>query len=428
MKTQKVKTTLRPGILPVAALLVAAGALVPATANANTAANTTIRNIVTVNYADAASVAQPAISDEVDVTVTLVAATPTLNQPADQTIAPSSTATYNYTVTSNANGPDTYNLTTVVGTENNLSGSTANTSVASIALGATTVAVAPGNITADTPTPISVPADGTADGFINGINAGAGNNVVVIGGVRCDVTAIGGDVDTPLTGAIALASITVDCDADINPGVGAVIGQQRTFTMTVDPEGWTPPANGDVTVTTRARDAADAAAFATDDTLTTVEQLLVVTKYVRNLTTNLPAAGAGVDKIQVAGNWYGRGTVAVAGAPGDRLEYLVHIENTSGSNNATNVVISDPVPAFTTFRDDNDPAGDCSSSLAVIASNGTTVTTATAATDGDEGRATAGTVFLYPGDIVANNGSDAGTGGTIVASAQAYGRFCVSID
>lgn len=398
--------------------MVAAGVvLAPSLAHADTAANTTLRNTVYVNYADASAVAQPQISDEVDVVVQLVVATPSLNSPTDQTIAPSSTAVYNYTVTSNANGPDSYTISAAVGTENNLSGSTANTSVASVTLGATSVAVAPGAIAANTPTAILVPSDAAIGGGVNGIASG---EVVIIGGVRCDVTAIS-DLGPTLTGAIPNSSITVDCDAGINPAASALIAEQRTFTLTVDPNGWTAPSNGDVTVTTSAGDTANVEADATDDTLTTVEQLLTVTKYVRNDTT--PVVGVGPLTVD-SQTYY---TSGVTGVPGDTLVYLIHVENTSTTNSATDVVISDPVPAFTTL---------ITTSLSILDETETAIGTLDdTANNGNQGEVVSNTVYLYPGNVAANLGDDTasgggnpnGDGGTMAPNSSAYGLFSVTV-
>lgn len=410
------------------ALVIAAGSvLVPVTASANTAANTTIRNTVYVDYADGAAVAQPQVFDEVDVTVQLVAATPSLHipsdpatDPADQTIAPSSTATYSYAVHSNANGPDTYNLTTSIAAFVNLTapGASASLSTASVALGATTVAVAPGLIAANTPTAITVPADTNgADDIVNGIDE---LDVVVINGVRCDVTAVV-DGSVPGTGAITNASITVDCDVAVTPTVGMVIGEQVSFTVTVDPTALTAGnTTGNVTVTTSARDTANVAAADTDDTITYIEQLIAVIKYVRNVTTG--AAGTGTSITVATNTYYPSGIV---GTPGQVLEYLIAVQNTSASSTATDVVISDPVPAFTTF----DATG-----FAVI-NNAQTVTTATStANDGDAGEVVAGTVYLYPGSTTHGDDTDGGTGnangdgGSVAAGLFAYGRFRVTIN
>jgi hypothetical protein len=275
------------------------------------------------------------------------------------------------------------------------------------------------SITLNTPTPITVPSDATADLSVNGISA-ALSDVVVINGVRCDVTAIN-DLGTPGTGAIANSSITVDCDANVTVTTGMVIGEQRSFTVTVDPNGFTPPGPETVTVTTTAEVQGTPALNDTDDTITTVEQLLTVTKYVRNVDTN--AAGTGVP-VLVDGNTYY--PADVVGIPGETLEYLVLVENTSASNNATDTVISDPIPAFTTFNATN---------FAVINNAGVATAADPVADQGtDEGELVGNTVYLYPGstthgdDAASGGGNPNGDGGTIAAGEVAYGRFQVDID
>lgn len=415
-----------------AAVLAAGGALVlPETADANTAANTTVRNTVTVNYADAGATAQPAISDEVDVTVQLVAATPSISiptdpaqTPGDQTIAPSSTATYSYALFSNANGPDTYTLS--VASSVNAGGVTASSnSVApgSLTLGATTVIsyVNPVGLTYVLTVPSDQSAPLSPDNIVNGIASGED---VVVSGVRCDVTAVG-DSGTEATGAITNSTISVTCDSAIAPALGTVVGEMQTFSLTADPTGWTAPGPGTITVTVSAVDSAPSAAPATTDvTVTTVEQLLSVTKFVRNVTS--PAAGAGTTASDGTSTFYESGIV---GAPGNRLEYLVVVTNTSTSNNATDVVISDPVPAFTTFTN----AGACLNSLAVI-NNAGTVTTVMDTENNDAGEVQSNTIYLYPGGVTHGDDTDGGTGnsngdgGTLAPGQVAKGRFCVSID
>lgn len=411
MKT--IQRTNRVSQFAALAVLAAAG-LAPSLASANTASNTTVRNTVYVDYADGASVAQPQIFSEVNVVVQLVAATPTVSAPADQTIAPSSTATYSYTVASNANGPDTYNITTPLVESGGLSGSTAAPSTATVTLGATTVAAAIA-IPATTNTAVSVPSDSASNANVNQIVAG---DTVVMGGVVCSVVSVT-DNGTPLTGAITNSSITVNCASPVAATVGMVIGERQSFTVLVDPNGWTPPGPENVTVTTTVQDAANAQAAATDVTITTIEQLLTVTKYVRNVTT--PAVGGG-STVTVDGNTYY--TTGIIGIPGNTLEYLVEVTNTSSGNNATDTVISDPIPAFTTFVATN---------FAVI-NNAGVATAATPAEDNDAGEVQGTTVYLYPGSTVHGDDTDNlsgnpnGDGGTVSAGLKAYGRFQVSID
>ena len=97
-----------------ALLLMASVAVSPQLAAANTASNTPIRNTATVRYNDAGGTAQTPVTAQADVTVTLVAAAPTLKAPADQSTTPGTPVTYNYTITANANGPDTYNLSRTI--------------------------------------------------------------------------------------------------------------------------------------------------------------------------------------------------------------------------------------------------------------------------------------------------------------------------
>lgn len=403
-----------PQLAALTVLLAAGSMLAPSLASANTAANTTVRNTVYVDYADAAAVVQPQISAEVDVVVQLVAATPSISAPVDQTIAPSSTATYSYTVFSNANGPDSYNITTPLVESGGLSASTAAPSVTPVTLGATTIVSAIA-IPATTNTAITVPSDTTSDASVNSIIAG---DTVVINGVVCSVVSLV-DNGTPLTGAITNSTLTVNCASAVAATVGMVVGERRSFTVLVDPNGFVPPGPETVTVTTTVRDAANAQPAATDVTITTVEQLLSVVKYVRNVTT--PVVGGG-STLTIGGSTYY--TTGVLGVPGDTLEYLVEVTNTSGSNNATDTVISDPIPAFTTFS---------ATGFAVI-NNALTITAATAAEDNDAGEVQSGTVYLYPGSTTHGDDTDGGTGnlngdgGTVAAGLKAYGRFRVSID
>ena len=172
--------------------LVLCAFLVPGVVEANTAADTVIRNTATVNYQDAALNAQAPITAQVDITVSLIASTPALNAPTDQSTDSATAAVYNYTITSTANGPDIYDLTaTVTAQSAGISGSTAVPSSASINLGATTVAA-----TASAgDTVITVPNDlNGADSAVNGI---AVNDVVVIGGTAYTVTAITDNGGTP---------------------------------------------------------------------------------------------------------------------------------------------------------------------------------------------------------------------------------------
>jgi uncharacterized repeat protein (TIGR01451 family) len=406
-----------------AALAVALGlsaSLVPATASANTAANATIRNVVTVAFADAGGIAQPDVQAAVDVSVNLVAAAASLSAPTDLSTAPNSTAIYNYTITTNANGVDNYTASVTALLESaNLSGSTAVLSQTTFDLGATTLAIGYTTSAGVTTATLSVPADGTTDASINGLED---TDTVLLGSTLCTVT-VNTDSALPAqpTDAIPLSLLDVDCGANDVPTLayGALIAEQQSFTLTVDPNNFVAPGPETIDVTIEATDGTNPS---TDDTTTTVEQLLNVTKYVRNDTTG--AAGTGTPITVDLQTYYPSGIVA---NPGQTLEYLVVIENV-GSQNATDVVISDAVPAFTSLQTATLATGDNTGSFSSC-----TVTENNDSCETSSGGAT-GTIYFSVGSTTAGDDTDGGTGnpngdgGDIATGEFAYGRFQVLVD
>jgi hypothetical protein len=405
------------------------------TAMASTAATHIIQNEVTVSYDDAGGVAQTAITATVDVTINLVAATPALSAPLDDTVSPGGTATYTYTITGTANGLDTYDLTRTVFTETGIGSSStsfngaalasgAASNVATIALGGTTAAVAIGVISATTDTVITVPADGANDGAINGI---ADVDSVVIGGSVCLVSGVD---DTNGGVPNATSTFTVNCAGDTSVAVGDIIGEQKSFTLDVVAGTLTAPAvDGTVAVTISARDAGAVAAAATDATETTVTGLdLTVAKYVRNITTatynpadNAACIAAGGTSITV-NTGGGAGSVlycsaGVTGDPGNTLEYVIAVTLAANSSDALDVIITDPIVAFTTYT-----AG----SMRLDPGTGTWAAV-TDDVNADAGKFAASTVTIYAG----TGGADGGVGGTLtggVAAVTTHGSFRVTID
>ena len=312
------------GILAIMALAMLLIAAQPSDSSASTAANTVIRNTVTVNYTNTGGTAMPQIQSTVDVTVALVYATPTLNAPADQSTNPGTAAVYNYTITSNANGSDTYTITTNIDSQSaGISGSTAVPSPVTVTLGGSTIASAV-TIAASGTTAITVPNDAASNGSINGI---AGGNTVVINGQAYTVASIvdnGGTV-----GGTSTITVNGNGTASGLLPVGAPIGQRATFTMSVTPGTVTQSSNQTITVTTSAK-GGGAPIAATDQTVTTVNvAALSVTK-----------------EVSTDGNAWA--TSGVSAAPGATLYYRITVTN-SGSSNATNVVITDPQPLYTTY-------------------------------------------------------------------------------
>lgn len=391
------------GVRPLAAAILAVGALAGASqAWANTAADTTIRNTVTVNYSDAANTPQAALTAQVDVTVNLVRANPLLSAPIDQTTDSATNAVYSYTITNAANGIASYNLSTTLAQSASISASTANTNVALVTLGATTVASSV-NITALGNTVITVPADNTnGDLSINGI---AGGDTVVIGGQVYSVAGIGADVASPGTTTITLVG---NGTAQVVAS-GTLIAERQGFTMTVDPGPVSGVGDQTITVDTTATDSVNNAFTGTDQTITTVRNTnLTVQKLVRNVTTG----AAGLGPVVFGGNnYYASG---VTGNPTDTLEYMIVVTNAVGAADATNVRISDPIPPFTLYTP-----------TSMFIENGGVLSAALndSGSDTDAAEFSGSAVYFYLGAGGTDGGSGAplangdGTGGTLNGTA-----------
>jgi uncharacterized repeat protein (TIGR01451 family) len=386
-----------------AAAILATGAMGASQAWANTAADTTIRNTVTVNYSDAANTAQAPITAQVDVSVNLVRANPILSAPIDQTTDSATNAVYSYTITNGANGVATYNLTSPLAQSAGISASTAGTNVASVTLGASTVAAAV-TINAAGTTTISVPRDNTSDASINGLIV---NDIVVIAGQVFQITGVGADTLSPGT-----TTITVNGNGTaLNAPAGTLIAERQAFTLTVDPGPVSGVGDQTITVTTTATDSVDNTYVASDVTVTTVRNVnLTVQKLVRNVTTG--TAGAGVATAFNGSNYYASGVTA---NPGDTLEYLIVVTNAVGAANATAVRISDPLPPFTTYTPGTMFVENSGTLSAALNDSGA---------DGDAAEFSGTAVYFYLGAGGTDGGvagplTNDGTGGTLSGTAPA---------
>ena len=395
--------------------LLAGAALIPSLAFA-TAANTTITNTVTVNYTDAASNAQTPVEASVDISVNLVASAPLLTSPADVDPTTEDTGVnLVYTITSTANGPDTYDFSSA-DTPTNMD-AVATFTTPSILLGATTVAA--GITAADTV--ITVPFDGTDDGIVNGL--AAGDTIVIDPTGTAEVATI--DSIDESTGA-ASNTVTITLTAGTTNGFtyGTLIGEQATQTVTVTTDTITTGTFGTHSVVTTATSVTapnPATAQATATVITVRRPVLDVTKYVRNGTTvafNPLVADITVDGV----DYYASG---VSGNPTGTMQYLIVIDNSAaGAGTANNIVVSDPIPQFTTF---------VASSIELDDGAGTFVAQDETADDGDAAELDTtgnGTVYVYAGaggnDTAGGAGN--GAGGTLLASEISYVIFQVTID
>jgi len=325
----------KQGLLHIASLALVVGLAValPQAASANTGAGATILNVVTVDYKDASGVTAYAETASSSVTVNLVAAVPTLTAPIDQTTTSGGTVTYTYAITANANGSDTYDITTA-DVNSNTSGSS-TPSVATVTLGSSVISA----VTAvDT---IQIPA-----GSETNIAPG---DILVINGVDYAVSTVtagtaASHANTPADGVAGTTTaetptvivlIANAAGSNTTPALtGAVVGllaaEQQTFTVAVT---GTVTGTGSGTITTTLSvDSASAPTGvpATDVTISTFSgPSLSVTK-------------------QVSTDGGATFAASGSGAPGSTLTYRITVTN-SGSGNATSVVITDPMPAYTTY-------------------------------------------------------------------------------
>jgi uncharacterized repeat protein (TIGR01451 family) len=348
---------------------------------ASTAANTTISNTATVNYTDAGGTALPAVAATATVTVTLVPSAVTLSSPAAQTIAQGTTATLSYQITSTANGPDTYNLSSAA-TPSNLS-AVSPALPANISLGGTTLA-APAN---NGDTSITVPYDGSGLAPVNGIGVGS---LVVIGGNAYAVTSVTKNpgnnsatigLNTPITGGPVAA--------------GQIVGERKIFSLTEASGTVTTGGSGTQTISTTAVSATSGGATTTQATPTVV-------------TVNRPTLTV-VKLVSVDGG----ATFAANGnaAPGTSLVYKIVATNT-GSTAASAVAFTDVVPAYLSY---------VAGSAKVATASATTYAGAAALTEGSSGYAyTAGTrtVAYDPG----------GAGGTVAGGGELVLFFRATIN
>jgi len=411
MITSKKRLALFPGLALTA--MFGAGLLtlaLPGQATATTAANAVIRNTATVSYDDAGGFGQPAVPASVDVTVNLVAATPTLNTPPDTTTPSTVTTNYPYTIRNNSNGPETFNLLaayaltfgTVTVHTDLFRNAADNATITSITLGASSVSTA----AILGATVLTVPNDGSGAGgntAVNGIQAG---DTVVIG---ANTYTVASTVDN----ATGTSTITLTTGLLAAAPLGTQIGEQGSFISRTTPTATVN--NSTYTLTVSATGAAPAAS---DLTITTVQltAALNVLKYVRNINV-VPACSGGTTIIRDTGLGAGSGTYCTAGVtgnPGQTLEYLIGVTNPAGGAVANNVVISDPVPAFTTK---------VANKIAKDPGTGVFVATGTDAVDADFAKTVAGTVSIYAG----TGGTDAGTGGSLAAGVTTFGAFQVTI-
>ena len=331
-------------------------------ANAALSEGAVIENAATVTWDDSVNSGNPAYTatDTTQVTVNLVYAAPTLSgrptntpgqegdqatPPAGQTVMSGTNADYLYAVTANANGADTYTFSgTSIASAANVTGQSITWELTNAAGAVPGAFSDPANVTLGAAIVVANAANASSLSFPGGSLSGfAEGDIVVVNGIdyRIATGGINAGAAPAYPAAETLATLTLEANPDgsnLNPAAsgaitaGTVVGEQQLFYVRITATYSSSPAtvNHDVVLNNSNTPTADSdqilGVVTTFDPLPTVS----ITKEVRNITTNSAFAASGT------------------GDPGDILEYRLTISN-AGST-AESVVVTDPVPTYTTLE------------------------------------------------------------------------------
>ena len=320
------------------------------------AGNTIIRNRVTVAYKDNNGVVQTPVTASVDITVTTVAAAPTV---LSFTPSPGSTdgtgATQAYTVRirTNSNGPGaiTFGPNTDGSPTNITVSGTGPTVPGAIFLGSTVIDPSDGHVGPQTvvnganivfavPNDGGVPTDAAVSGGATGdlvINALKLNDIVYLYS------------GTTYYGPFTVGTVT---DPAVGAGITAAPGSIQLINNTGGAIGPFTPAYGwqiveakDVTVTVTQGVVTDPTIAAS--WVTTVTATMGGQNGTGTVTTNARSGKLTVLK-EVSTDGITWATSGVSAAPAASLFYRVTVTNT-GLGNATTVVLTDPQPVYSTY-------------------------------------------------------------------------------
>lgn len=405
---KKFKTNSPPGILGKLMATIALLAVLAAggpSAFAATSGNTTVYNEATVTYDSGASTGLTA-SDSQVVTVATLAAAPTVSSSsAGLTVLGGADAVYTLTVTSNANGVDTYTGSVNSQVNTGVSAPTDSFSAAQSLWG--------GIIVQDT----TVLNQFEVPGGSIGANLSIGDTVVISGNVFTVATITAGNAQTttPTDEVYDVVTLTpAGSDLAIGTGAGTQVGERGTITFTqtagtptvVGTDG-THAQNARITTTATLADNATAATTDTAITTTVSSPAVTILKEARNLDATTPT-------------WVSDGSTTAK--PGERIEYRITLTNTSGTGDATNVYLTDTIPAYTTFITGAYSGADVTQTYSV----GPATTLGTAATAGDSVNLTGSTLTISVGATPGN--ADTSTGDTIAAGENVVVLYRVTVN
>jgi len=347
-------------------------------ADKGTAANTQMTNTATATYASSQDLGTllSATSNAVSITINLVQAAPTLAYKDATTLAggvvtvditeltTGQTVYLNYTITSQSNGPDIYELfATEVLSADITPGDEATSYPTLIGLGASSVTTATdlvaGCVVPNTGTcAIELPNDGTQAIITDGPNGfKAGDTVVFETGQVCTVDSF---VDTNglSDNGLTLSSINVeDCDvigATITAGTTIYERAVVSISAVVNTITGTNP-SGTLTIPVEARPTTNTgnaglvvAEQFTPQVLTVYLIDLQIHKFVRNTAVTAACGLAALDclEIDTTGNIYSKGNVTVN--PTQDLEYAILAFNRGGP--VDKIIVLDAITNFTSLQ------------------------------------------------------------------------------
>lgn len=309
----------------------------PASAWANTAANTQIINNATLTFNGGSA------SASVIVTVALVASTPNValtGGSSAYTAANTPLINNSLTITSTANGPASYTVAPSVTTS-------INTTSPSVSGGTSVMVGASVTTGISTTTSLTVPSDGVSGAAVNGI--GVNSTIVFTVGVTTYTRPVTGVTNTGSgTATITFGGVAIPTPAS----AGTPVYEQKVVTLPVLPG--TVIATGLlIEVHIQAVVSTSGAANVTvqcipHNTWTTPSANVQITKYVRNATTDASLVGTpSATSLTINGvphNYYvSSANSGVSGKPTDQLEYVIVAKNI-GATAINGCYISDVIP------------------------------------------------------------------------------------
>lgn len=317
-----------------------------------TAANTQIVNVATLNFSGGSATAS------VTVVVGLIPSTPNIsitNGTAAYTAPDTPAITDSVAIISTANGPAEYTVSALVSAISNTNLSV-GTGVAVIGTNPITIGATITNGDSAWGS-LSVPSDGTADSVVNNIKNGS--TIVFTVGATTYTRQVLTVSDPGGSGTATITFATAPGDPPTpNIPAGTPIYEKVTVNLTVLPGTVTAtgtPITVGVTATVATPSATDATATnSTPNSWTTPTAGVVITKYVRNATTDgsvvtvAPSPAPTPFSFTFNGethNYYlSSATSGVSAKPGEVLEYLVVAENTSATTDLSGSFITDSIP------------------------------------------------------------------------------------